>query len=436
MLMLALRSFPEMAFVLLSYATNPHSPTAEYRRPEVVREMIDPKAAFKLYSLAFRLDIREDLRQVAAPTLVLHRKRSQSVPFRVGTEVAELIPGAHLVGLEGDEHNCWEGDAAESLTEIGRFLDIEVSREKAAETETAALEIGEGFAKSLREKGPPGNRYRLLKLIGRGGMGDVYRAEDSLLRRQVAIKYLKRGLSAQDRSRERFRREITALSRLNHPNICAVYDVGEDDGDLFLVMELLRGRSLRRLITPTPVGVDQWVDWAEGVVSGLVAAHAEEIVHRDIKPENTWLTEMGQIKILDFGLAKLVELEEGDFPTPAAVSRSGVPVGTLAYMSPEQIRSEEVDCRTDLFSMGVMLYELATGSLPFRGKNVPALLEAIVEDEPVPPTRIRPDLPESVERMLDKLLQKDRGLRYQEATEVLAELKLVKREILLENGLQ
>ena len=336
-------------------------------------------------------------------------------------------------------HAALERDPAmrEAFLDGACGSDVELRRE--VDSLLAEAATGEGLLDRPIAEGAEGmigqtiSHYRVIEKLGSGGMGVVYKAEDVRLQRFVALKFLASEIARDPQALRRFQREARAASALNHPNICTIYEVEDHNGLPVIVMELLEGESLKHKIREAPVPTDELVDLGIQTCDALETAHAKGIIHRDIKSANIFITTRGNAKILDFGLAKFSPLpgnrDSGELTLTLedSLTQTGSALGTVPYMSPEQVRAKELDARTDLFSLGVVLYEMATSKLPFRGESAGIVLDSILNRAPVPPVRLNPDLPAELERIIDKCLEKDRNLRYQYALEIRTDLQRLKR---------
>jgi len=398
---------------------------------DLQRISTSPENAVKLLTEMGNINVVDLLPQVKVPTLVLHCRDEAGVPFEEGRKLAGTIPGARFVPLEGRNHLLLEGAPSWGMfvKEIRRFLGTE---ETSALTQTSGSESRP--APDLHRSDLP-ERYSIISLLGVGGMGEVYLAEDTKLRRKVSLKTLPAEFTNDKERLRRFHHEARAASALNHPNLLTIHEIGSEAGAHFMAAEYIDGETLRDTLKRGRMKIDDALDVAQQTAFALTAAHGAGIVHRDIKPENIMVRTDGIVKVLDFGLAKLLEDHAHDMIDHEADTRAlvltdpGRVLGTPQYMSPEQARGQELDARTDIWSLGVVLYEMLAGRPPFHGETKSHTVVSILETEPAPLTTFAPDTPAELQRIVRKALTKDRDSRYQTARDLMIDLKSLRRDL-------
>lgn len=406
---------------------------------DLQRISTSPENAVKLLTEMGKIDVVDLLPQVKVPTIVLHCRDEAGVPFEEGRKLASMIPGARFVPLEGRNHLLLEGAPSWGtfVKEIRRFLGTE---ETSALTQTSgqtSAKSASAFEKAkidLHRTDLP-DRYTLISFLGIGGMGEVYLAEDTKLGRKVALKTLPSEFTNDKERLRRFHHEARAASALNHPNLLTIHEIGSEAGAHFIAAEYIDGETLRQTLKHGKMKVDDALDVAQQAAFALTAAHGAGIVHRDIKPENIMVRRDGIVKVLDFGLAKLLEDHAREMVDHEADTRAlvltdpGRVLGTPQYMSPEQARGQELDARTDIWSLGVVLYEMLAGRPPFRGETRSHTVVSILETEPAPLGTLAPDTPAELQRIVRKALTKDRDSRYQTARDLMIDLKTLRRDL-------
>lgn len=397
---------------------------------DLQRVSTSPENAVRLLNVMGNIDVEALLPQVRVPTLVLHCRDEAGVPFEEGRLLAATIPGARFVPLEGRNHLLLEGAASwgKFVKEVRSFLGM---AELPVPVDTDVTVSAAGTA--AHQFQPP-KRYSVISSLGRGGMGEVFLAEDTKLGRKVALKTLPAAFTNNKERLRRFQQEARAASALNHPNIMTIYEIGVEEGANFIASEHIDGETLRVRLKGEQLKVDDILDVAQQTAFALAVAHEAGIVHRDIKPENIMLRRDGIVKVLDFGLAKLTEASvaamtavDADMSTLVQTS-PGTVMGTLEYMSPEQARAEETDERTDVWSLGCVIYEMVTGKGVFARKSGADTLAAILGEQPPPLSYYAPDAPEELQRIVTRTLQKKRSARYQTAKDLLTDLRDLKQE--------
>jgi len=398
---------------------------------DLQRVSTSPENAVKLMNIMANVDVTDLLPRVKVPTLVLHCRDEAGVPFEEGRNLARTIPGALFVPLNGRNHLLLEGDPSWGtfVKEVRHFLGTE---------ETSALRQPSGspsFAKPDLKRSDLPDRYAIISFLGVGGMGEVYLAEDTKLGRKVALKTLPAEFTNDKERLRRFQQEARTASALNHPNLLTIHEIGAEGGAHFIAAEYIDGETLRARIKHGRIKIDEALDVAQQAAFALTAAHGAGIVHRDIKPENIMVRHDGIVKVLDFGLAKLLEDHAREVIDHEADTRAlvltdpGKVLGTPAYMSPEQARGDDLDARTDTWSLGVVLYEMVAGRPPFRGETRSHTVVSILETEPPPLTTFAPEIPAELQRIVRKALTRDRDSRYQTARDLMIDVKNLRRDL-------
>ncbi len=407
---------------------------------DLQRVSTSPENAVKLLTEMGNINVADLLSQVRVPTLVLHCPDEAGVPFEEGRKLAGTIPGARFVPLEGRNHLLLEGAPAwgKFVREIRRFIGAPETSALAQTSSDVGTAIGHG---DIHRSDLP-ERYTLISFLGVGGMGEVYLADDKKLGRKVALKTLPAEFTNDNERLRRFQHEARAASALNHPNLLTIYEIGSEAGAYFIATEYVDGLTLRAMLKRGRLKVDQALDIAQQTAFALTAAHGAGIVHRDIKPENIMVRQDDIVKVLDFGLAKLLEDHARDMIDHEADTRAlvltdpGRVLGTPQYMSPEQARGMDIDARTDIWSLGVMIYEMLAGRPPFFGETKSHTVVAILESEPPALSTFAPEAPPEFQRIVRKALTKDPDNRYQTARDLMIDLRNLRRDLDFQSELE
>jgi pimeloyl-ACP methyl ester carboxylesterase len=392
---------------------------------DLQRISTSPENATKLLTEMGNIDVMDLLPQVKVPTIVLHCRDEAGVPFEEGRLLAAAIPGARFIPLNGRNHLLLEGDPSwnKFMREVRQFIGVSDDRTLSASTDSRTTTRSSDWS----------SRYSIISSIGSGGMGEVLLAEDTKLGRKVALKTLPAAFTNDKDRLRRFQQEARAASALNHPNILTIYEIGTESGSQFIATEYVDGETLRQRLKRGPMKLEDALEVLQQTIFAISAAHEAGIVHRDIKPENIMLRRDGIVKVLDFGLAKLTGEYAGRIDTDPDMhtlvqTNPGTVMGTLEYMSPEQARAQEIDARSDVWSLGCVIYEAVAGRGPFARQTAADTLAAILGDEPEPLSEVAPHAPVHLQRIVARTLQKKRSHRYQTAKELLADFRMFKRD--------